>query len=120
MLLFILSQTIILSLCSILDVIEQSMEYGYTYIEKVHDLVIDEGYVVNAKEIYDPDVLEEDFQIDPVDAGILKGDNVPLYTKKEIIKFWRNRSRGPCRKLSVVQNRFKRAAPNSVRIAPIK
>jgi len=82
----------------------QTLEHGYTYIEKVYDLVSEE--ITDPQAVYDPAAEETDFQIDPDHAQILKSD-LPTGFKMEVVAYWRNKEGQKKRKFSSVQNRYR-------------
>lgn len=73
-------------------------------MEKFHDLVL-EGVGVNPVEVYDPDVDQEEYQLDPNHGAVLCHEIIPLERKKVIVNFWRGKKNGKKRKFSQVQNK---------------
>ena len=74
-------------------------------MEKFHDLVL-EGFGVNPVEVYDLDVTDDVYQIDPGHNDVLRPDIIPLEQKNAIVQFWRGKKNGESRKFSQMQNRF--------------
>ncbi|KAE8739814.1 hypothetical protein FOCC_FOCC014682 [Frankliniella occidentalis] len=92
------------------QIIQQAIESGSTYIEKVHDLVIDYDDM-SPQAIYDPEVDDTDFQLDPNDRDSLV-DGISFKYKQDAVAYWRND--GKKRKFSSVKNRFSKLSQESL------
>jgi len=90
----------------IIGLFNQAIEFGYTYVEKVSDLVL-EGSGVEPVEVYDPEAGDVEFQADPDDIQVLTCDSVTLEKKKDVVMYWRGRNDGKKRKFTQVQNKFR-------------
>ncbi|KAE8751167.1 hypothetical protein FOCC_FOCC002251 [Frankliniella occidentalis] len=88
----------------------QTLEHGYTYIEKVYDLVSEA--ITDPKAVYDPAAEDIDFQIDPEHSQILKSD-LPIEQKMEVVAYWRNKDGHKKRKFSSVQCRYRKVKQES-------
>lgn len=77
------------------DLIIQAVEYGQTYVEKINDLVLDGEGIESPQAIYDPDVDEEDFQMDPEHHALLTCDKFTKDFKQRAIEYWRAVKRKP-------------------------
>lgn len=57
--------------------------------------------------IFDPEVEDPDFQVDPSDSSAFESTIVPLHKKAEAVKFWKGKLNGKLRSLEQVQNKFR-------------
>lgn len=94
------------------ELVDQAVSEGYPAVETFYDLAMDGK--VEAVAVYDPDVDDEEFQIDPEVKSVLSGNGISLETKKTIVDYWKSnvRKRKP---LSSVQSRFRGAGLTQVR-----
>ena len=102
-----------------LDLIIQAVDYGQTYVETINDLVLDGEGIESPQAIYDPDVDEEDFQIDPEHHALITCDKFTKDFKQRAVEYLRAVKRKPGkikpnggavtrphRKFSEMQNRW--------------
>lgn len=57
--------------------------------------------------VFDPEVEDPDFQIDPNEPNAFESSIVPLHKKAEAVKYWKGKLNGKLRSLEQVQNKFR-------------
>lgn len=98
---------VLLSNVSILlaELFDQVLENGYPQVETFYDLAMDGK--VGPQVVFDPDVDEEEFTIDPEGREVLCGE-VSFQYKKDAVKYWLNENGRKQRSFSSVQKSFRK------------
>lgn len=89
---------------SLAELFDQVLEKGYPQVETYYDLAMDGK--VGPQVVYDPDVDEEEFQLDPYVRESVCGE-VSFAYKKEAVKYWLNDGRKR-RSFSSVQKSYRK------------
>lgn len=95
------------------ELVDQAVSEGYPVVEQFYDLAV--GGEVEPVEVYDPDVEDVEFQVDPHVESVLTGSSLSFEEKKKIVEYW-NSNVHKKRPLSSMQSRFRSAGITHVGI----